>query len=76
MQINEAYLTTLIRELHGAEHELFGSHTKIEDEKLVKMFQLKAKQISQLKYSAQKLRELIEKIDYQIQNPKIKVVGI
>ena len=75
MQINEAYLTTLIRELHGAEHELF-THTKMEDDRLVKLFQLKAKQISNLKYNAQKLKELIEKIDYQIQNPKIKVVGI
>ena len=76
MQVNETYLTTLIRDLHNAEHELFSPHTKIEDDKLVKLFQLKAKQISNLKYNAQKLKELIEKIDYQIKNPKIKVVGI
>jgi len=75
-QINESFLTNLILSLHNAEHELFGSHTKMEDDRLVKLFQLKAKQISNLKYNAQKLKELIEKIDYQIQNPKIKVVGI
>lgn len=75
MQVNETYLTTLIRDLHNAEHELF-THTKMEDDKLVKLFQLKAKQISNLKYNAQKLKELIEKIDYQIKHPKLKVVGI
>jgi hypothetical protein len=78
-QINETYLTNLIRDLHNAEHELFNPHshhTKIDDEKLVKLNQLKAKQISNLKYNAQKLVELMEKIDYQIRNPKIKPVGI
>ena len=75
-QINEHYLANLIRDLHNAEHELFNRPTKIEDEKLIKLNQMKAKQISNLKYNAQKLIELLEKIDYQVRNPKLKVVGI
>lgn len=78
-QINESYLGNLIRDLHNAEHELFNpnSHqSKAEDDKLVKLYQQKAKQISILKYQSQKLKELLEKIDYQIKNPKIKPVGI
>jgi len=73
--LNESYLTNLIRDLHNAEHELF-SKSKVDDDKLVKLYQLKAKQLSNLKYNAQKLLELLEKIDYQQKNPKIKVVGI
>jgi hypothetical protein len=75
-QVNEAYLGNLIRDLHNAEHELFSQQKRVEDEKLVKLNQLKAKQISNLKYNAQKLMELLEKIDYQVRNPKLKVVGI
>lgn len=76
MNVNESYLTNLIRDLHNAEHELFNPTHKTDDEKLVKLFQMKARQISNLKYTAQKLVELLEKIDYQIRNPKLKVVGI
>jgi len=75
-QMNESYLTNLIRDLHNAEHELFSQQKRVEDEKLVKLSQLKAKQISNLKYNAQKLLELLEKIDYQVRNPKLKVVGV
>jgi len=75
-QMNESYLTNLIRDLHNAEHELFSQQKRVEDEKLVKLNQLKAKQISNLKYNAQRLLELLEKIDYQVRNPKLKVVGI
>jgi len=74
--VNQLYLTNLIRDLHNAEHELFNPTHKTDDEKLVKLFQQKARQISSLKYNVQKLVELIEKIDYQKENPKIKVVGI
>jgi len=74
--VNQIYLTNLIRDLHNAEHELFNPTHKTDDEKLVKLFQQKARQISSLKYNVQKLVELIEKIDYQKENPKIKVVGI
>jgi hypothetical protein len=74
--VNQSYLTNLIRDLHNAEHELFNPTHKTEDEKLVKLFQQKARQISSLKFNVQKLVELIEKIDYQKENPKIKVVGI
>lgn len=73
--MNESYLTNLVRDLHNAEHELF-SKNKVEDDKLVKLYQLKAKQLSNLKYNAQKLLELLERIEYQIRNPKLKVVGI
>ena len=74
--VNQSYLTNLIRDLHNAEHELFNPTHKTEDEKLVKLYQQKARQISSLKFNVQKLVELIEKIDYQKENPKIKVVGI
>jgi len=74
--VNESYLNNLIRDLHTAENELFNPMHKTEDEKLVKLFQLKARQISHLKYNAQKLAELLERIKYQKENPKIKVVGI
>lgn len=74
--VNQSYLTNLIRDLHNAEHELFNPTHKTEDEKLVKLFQQKARQISSLKFNVQKLVELIEKIDYQKENPKLKVVGI
>lgn len=73
--INEGYLSTLMRDLHNAEHDLF-THTKMDDDRLVKLYQLKMKQISHLKYSVQKLKELLEKIDYQVKHPKLKVVGI
>lgn len=75
-QINESYLTNLIRDLHNAEHELFSQQKRVEDEKLVKLNQMKAQKLSNLKYNAQKLLELLEKIDYQVRNPKLKVVGI
>jgi hypothetical protein len=80
-QLTESYLANLIKDLHNAENELFApqnSHTNplMQDDKLTKLKQLKAKQISNLKYNAQKLKELLEKIDYQIKNPKIKPVGI
>lgn len=74
--VNQSYLTNLIRDLHNAEHDLFNPTHKTEDEKLVKLFQQKARQISSLKYNVQKLVELMEKIQYQKENPKIKVVGI
>jgi len=74
--VNQSYLTNLIRDLHNAEHELFNPSHKTEDEKLVKLFQQKARQISSLKFNVQKLVELMEKIQYQKDNPKIKVVGI
>jgi hypothetical protein len=78
-RINETYLDNLIRDLHGEEHAFFSpnSHkTEYPDDKLTKLNQLKVKQISNLKYNAQKLKEIIEKIDHQIKNPKIKAVGI
>jgi hypothetical protein len=74
--VNQSYLTNLIKDLHNAEHELFNPTHKTDDEKLVKLFQQKARQISSLKFNVQKLVELIEKINYQKENPKIKVVGI
>jgi len=74
--VNQSYLTNLIRDLHNAEHELFNPTHKTDDEKLVKLFQQKARQISSLKFNVQKLVELIEKIQYQKENPKIKIVGI
>jgi len=74
--VNQSYLLNLIKDLHNAEHELFNPTHKTEDEKLVKLFQQKARQISSLKFNVQKLVELIEKIDYQKENPKLKVVGI
>lgn len=74
--VNQSYLTNLIRDLHNAEHELFNPTHKTEDEKLVKLYQQKARQISSLKFNVQKLVELMEKINYQKENPKIKVVGI
>lgn len=74
--VNQSYLTNLIRDLHNTEHELFNPTHKTEDEKLVKLFQQKARQISSLKFNVQKLVELMEKIEYQKQNPKLKVVGI
>ena len=74
--VNQSYLTNLIKDLHNAEHELFNPTHKTEDEKLVKLFQQKARQISSLKFNVQKLVELMEKINYQKENPKIKVVGI
>jgi hypothetical protein len=77
-QINESYLTQLIRDLHQAENELFLSNggKQYQDDKLIKLIQSKAKQISNIKYNAQKLKEIIDKIKYQIDNPKIKAVGI
>lgn len=74
--VNQSYLTNLIKDLHNAEHELFNPVHKTEDEKLVKLFQQKARQISSLKFNVQKLVELLEKIQYQKENPKLKVVGI
>jgi hypothetical protein len=74
--VNQSYLTNLIRDLHNAEHELFNPNHKTDDEKLVKLLQQKARQISSLKFNVQKLVELLEKIEYQKENPKIKVVGI
>lgn len=74
--VNQSYLTNLIKDLHNAEHELFNPTHKTEDEKLVKLFQQKARQISSLKFNVQKLVELMEKINYQKENPKLKVVGI
>jgi len=80
-QINESYLDNLIRDLHYAENELFNKQPNqkpdpMQDDKLIKLKQQKAQKISNLKYNAQKLKELIEKIEYQIKNPKIKPVGI
>jgi hypothetical protein len=80
-QLTESYLANLIKDLHNAENELFAPQNNhanplMQDDKLIKLKQLKAKQISNLKYNAQKLKELLEKIDYQIKNPKIKPVGI
>ena len=78
-RINESYLDNLIRDLHNEENSFFtptNQKSALQDEKLIKLNQLKAKQISNLKYNAQKLKELIEKIDYQIKNPKIKQVGV
>jgi hypothetical protein len=80
-RVNESYLDNLIRDLHFEENELFSKPPNqkadpMQDDKLIKLKQLKARQISNLKYNAQKLKELIEKIDYQIKNPKIKPVGI
>jgi hypothetical protein len=78
-RVNETYLDNLIRDLHNEENSFFtpnNQKTAYQDDKLTKLNQLKAKQISNLKYNAQKLKELIEKIDYQIKNPKIKPVGI
>jgi len=74
--VNQSYLSNLIKDLHNAEHELFNPTHKTEDEKLVKLYQLKARQISSLKFNVQKLVELMERIQYQKENPKIKVVGI
>lgn len=74
--VNQSYLTNLIKDLHNAEHDLFNPTHKTEDEKLVKLFQQKARQISSLKFNVQKLVELMEKIQYQKENPKLKVVGI
>ncbi len=74
--VNQSYLSNLIKDLHNAEHELFNPTHKTEDEKLVKLFQQKARQISSLKFNVQKLVELMERIQYQKENPKIKVVGI
>lgn len=80
-RVNESYLDNLIRDLHFEENELFSKPMNqkadpMQDDKLIKLKQLKARQISNLKYNAQKLKELLEKIDYQIKNPKIKPVGI
>jgi hypothetical protein len=80
-QITESYLANLIKDLHNAENELFApqnghANPLMQDDKLTKLKQLKAKQISNIKYNAQRLKELLEKIDYQIKNPKIKPVGI
>lgn len=78
-QLNQNYLDNLIKDLHRAEDEIFSPNNnsnKYNDDKLVKLNQLKAKQISTIKYNAQKLKEIMEKIEYQINNPKIKVVGI
>jgi len=79
-QLTESYLANLIKDLHNAENELFAPQNhqtiQMQDDKLQKLKQMKAKQISNLKYNAQKLKELLEKIDYQIKNPKIKPVGI
>jgi len=74
--VNQSYLLNLIKDLHNAEHELFNPTHKTEDEKLVKLFQQKARQISSLKFNVQKLVELMERINYQKENPKLKVVGI
>lgn len=78
-QLNQNYLDNLIKELHRAEDAIFSPNNnsnKYNDDKLVKLNQLKAKQISTIKYNAQKLKEIMEKIEYQINNPKIKAVGI
>jgi hypothetical protein len=79
-QLTESYLANLIKDLHNAENDFFAPQNNnnplMQDDKLIKLKQLKAKQISNLKYNAQKLKELLEKIDYQIKNPKIKPVGI
>jgi len=79
-RVNESYLTNLIKDLHHEENECFTpnpfSKTQMVDDKLNKLQEQKARQISNLKYQAQKLKQLIEKIDYQIKNPKIKAVGI
>jgi len=80
-QLTESYLANLIKDLHNAENDFFNPQNNhanplMQDDKLQKLKQLKSKQISNLKYNAQKLKELLEKIDYQIKNPKIKPVGI
>jgi hypothetical protein len=53
-----------------------GDNKHLNDPKLEKLKERKTKLISQLKYNATALKSLLDNIEYQIKNPKIKIVGV
>lgn len=84
-RVNETYLVNLINDLQNEESEYFKSinpsnrspaNKLLNDDKLDKLRERQAKLLSQLKYNAQALKSHLEKVDHQIKNPKVKVVGI
>lgn len=75
--INEQYLDRLISDLHLAENNFFtNSNNDKSLPKVTKLKEKKAKLISQLKYNASNLKRVIEELDNEIKNPKVKPVGI
>jgi len=82
-QINESYLERLIGELHTAENEAFSKQQQnhqaptgkliLHNPRLEKLNERKVKTISSLKYTAKTLKTILEQIQYEIDNPKIKL---
>jgi len=82
-QINEAYLERLIGELHTAENEAFSKQQQnhqaptgkliLHNPRLEKLKERRVKMISTLKYNASALKGVLEQIQYEIDNPKIKL---